>query len=257
MTPHSYAFTRKTIGRLSCGVVHPTDEQLPIGSVAVFCHGFGASGDDLVGLAEEILHLATLQMGTVMVFPEAPLDLDEQGIPGGRAWWMLSIQRLIDAMEQGHYELIKDSVPDGIDMARDHLVETVQLVLESVGLGPDRLLLGGFSQGAMLVVDTSLRGLPAPPAALSIYSGCLICQRIWQPLAAKLRDTAIVQSHGTQDPILPFQTARWLYDLLVEAGCTVNFIQFSGGHTIPWEAVESTAKNLTDLTNAPRSHAAN
>ncbi|RMF37355.1 MAG: lysophospholipase, partial [Planctomycetota bacterium] len=111
MTAHPYSLTRRTLGRLACAVVHPTDPALPIRSLAVFCHGFGAGGDDLLGLGGELLHSASLDAGTMMVFPAAPLELDDQGIPGGRAWWLLSIQRLVSAMEQGQFELIREEVP--------------------------------------------------------------------------------------------------------------------------------------------------
>ncbi len=251
VNPQSYSLTRRTLGRLSSLVVHPTDPSVPIRSLAVFCHGFGASGDDLVGLGSELLHSATLEAATMMVFPAAPIELDAQGIPGGRAWWLLSIQRLVSAMELGRYEQIREEVPEGIDSAREHLVEAVEAAMELSGVDESRLMLGGFSQGAMLTVDTALRGLREPPAAACLYSGCLICERQWRPLAGRLRTTAILQSHGRMDPILPFQTGLWLRDMLVESGCTVDFVEFGGMHTIPSEAIERTAVRLAALTNAP------
>ncbi|RMF36850.1 MAG: lysophospholipase, partial [Planctomycetota bacterium] len=142
-------------------------------------------------------------------------------------------------------------VPEGIDEAREHLVETVQAAMELSGVDESRLLLGGFSQGAMLTVDTALRGLERPPAAACLYSGCLICEREWKPLAGRLQGSTILQSHGRLDPILPFQTGLWLRDMLVEAGCQVEFLEFDGMHTIPLPAIDRTAGILTDLTNAP------
>lgn len=240
------------MGSLQCGVVRP--RELPVKSVSFFCHGYGASGDDLVGLAPEIMRLAPLedptQGGTLMVFPEAPLTLEDEGMPEGRAWWLLSIQRLISALENGRYDEVKDEIPEGIDSARTALVEAISITLDQFGLDESQLLLAGFSQGSMLSMDTALRGLAKPPAKLVLYSSCLICQKAWRPLAGRLSETDIFQSHGSFDPILPLQTGKWLQELLTEGGCTVDFHEFQGIHTIPAEAIHRTAKLLASLHSA-------
>lgn len=231
-------------------MVRPSGNDRPIRSVAVFCHGFGASGDDLVGLAGELLQIAPSDEATMLVFPAAPISLEDEGIPGGRAWWRLSIQRLLSAIEDGHYELVREEVPQGIDDARQMLVETVYTLLDENELDESRLLLGGFSQGAMLSVDVACRGLKQPPAKLCLFSGCLICERQWKSTAARLAQTQILQSHGRIDPILPLQTGKWLTEMLRSAGCQVDFVEFNGVHTIPVQAIEKTAQMLAQLTNA-------
>lgn len=245
MNQLNYRAERTRIGALDCIVVAPAVANdaapPPITTLGVFCHGFGAGGEDLVGLASELLSGSTSAGAVQLVFPAAPLSLDDQGMPGGRAWWLLSIQRLISAMEAGHYEQIRQEVPPGIDEARDQLTEVIEISLERAGLTSQQLLLGGFSQGAMLAVETSLRGLQQPPAKLCLYSGALICEQYWKPAASKLAQTQILQSHGRFDPILPLQAGRWLRDMLQSAECTVDFIEFSGPHTIPQEAIERTA----------------
>lgn len=250
MNEAKYHFERQQLGDLNCGIVRPVDPQLPIDSLAVFCHGYGAGGDDLVGLASEILQIADIPNGTMLVFPEAPLSLEDEGMPGGRAWWKLSIQRLLSAIETGQYELIREEVPDGIDAAREMLTNTIRLACEATKLDASKLLLGGFSQGAMLSVDTAVQGLPAPPKKLCLFSGCLVCERQWKPNATKLNETDIFQSHGRIDPILPIQTGKWLTEMLTSEGCTVDFFEFNGVHTIPMQAIEKTAAMLSELSRA-------
>lgn len=246
MNQHAYQFSRQQLGQLQCGVVRPSDPNQKITSLSVFCHGFGAGGDDLVGLAGELLQGAQTD-SAMMVFPAAPLSLDEAGMPGGRAWWMLSIQRLMDALEDGRYEQVREEVPEGIDDAREKLCGVIEAAMTIAEVDERRLLLGGFSQGAMLSVDTALRGLATPPAKLCLFSGCLICEREWKPHASKLREVEIFQSHGRLDPILPLQTGLWLTEMLRDGGCTVDLHQFDGAHTIPQEAIESTARILANL----------
>lgn len=246
MNQATYQFSRQRLGSLECGIVRPTDTSQPINALAVFCHGFGAGGDDLVGLASEILQIAPDQ-STMMVFPAAPISLEDQGMPGARAWWLLSIQRLLSALEDGRYDQVRDEVPEGIDAAREKLVETIESALSLCGLDESRLLLAGFSQGAMLSVDTALRGLNTPPRNLCLYSGCMICERLWKPQAAKLSSTEIFQSHGRLDPILPLQTGKWLAEMLEDGGCQVEFVEFNGVHTIPMQAYERTAQMLASM----------
>jgi phospholipase/carboxylesterase len=51
------------------------------------------------------------------------------------------------------------------------------------------------------------------------------------------KDLPVFQSHGTQDPILPFAIAERLRHVLDDAGMRVSFTQFDGGHGIPPEAM--------------------
>ncbi len=87
----------------------------------------------------------------------------------------------------------------------------------------------------MLAVDTVVRGLPAPPGKLAVMSGALICESLWRAGATRLQDLAVVQSHGRMDSILPVQTGRWLHELLVAGGASVDYLEFDGDHTIPFE----------------------
>ncbi len=250
MAQLKYRAERTELGGLDCILVVPineSDEPLTPKLAGVFCHGFGAGGDDLVGIAGELLQSMGTEEPVVLAFPAAPIDLTDEGMPGGRAWWRLSIQRLMSALEDGRYEEVREEVPEGIDEARELLVGCVNALLEKFGLDHQRLCLGGFSQGAMLTVDAICRGLEHSPAIACLFSGALICERQWKKSVAKFAGVATVQSHGTIDPVLPLQTGKWLSELLTDGGCEVDFIEFHGPHTIPPEAIHKTALMLTKL----------
>jgi len=238
-----YRSRHELLGKLDCVSIQP-EGDVTVEKLAVFCHGFGAPGTDLVGIAQELLNASGTEEPMQLLFPAAPLSLEDQGMPGARAWWLLSIARLIAAMESGQFEQIRDEVPEGIDAARESLTETIEIALTNAGLTESNLLLGGFSQGAMLAVDVACRGLKTPPAVLCLYSGALICEKFWKAAAGRLTKCRILQSHGRQDPILPFTAGVWLRDLLMKAECDVEFIDFNGPHTIPWEAIERTGDLL-------------
>ncbi|MGN6135909.1 MAG: alpha/beta hydrolase [Aureliella sp.] len=244
MTKLRYRTHRATIGDLECAIVR-TDE--PPRAVGILCHGFGAPGDDLLGLAPDLLQARTGGEPVELIFPSALLSLADEGLPDGRAWWRLSIQRLIAMMEMGQYEAIREESPPGIDQARAALVAVIEDALERTGLSGRQLLLGGFSQGAMVAMECACCGLDETPGAMSLFSCCLIRERQWRPAMPKLAETKILQSHGEMDPILPLQTGLWLRDALADSGCKVEFLQFAGPHTISWEAIEGTARYLDDL----------
>jgi len=234
----------RTIGDLTCRIISPKDSQPPSG-VVVLCHGYGAPGDDLVSLANAYTHLQpSLTERIQFVFPEAPHTIPE--MPGGRAWWPIDMLKMQMAVMEGQFREMRQSVPEQLPEARDKLTAVLDCLGEETGLPRSRFVLGGFSQGSMLATDVTLR-LPESPAALIVYSGSLLAESEWRDLAPHRTGLRVLQSHGTLDPILPFEAATWLQDLLTGAGLDVEFISFPGIHTIPLEAVQSAATLIDDV----------
>jgi phospholipase/carboxylesterase len=232
-----------TLGPLRARVVDDDAREGPPSLVAIFCHGFGAPGDDLVSLAPEIAGLSTTVAERVrFVFPEAPLALDN--VPfGGRAWWPIDMMALQMAMARGAHRMLADESPEGLPSARQKLLALIDVVLQQTGLTMDRVFLTGFSQGAMLATDTTLR-LDEAPAGLGVLSGTLLNQGEWRRLAPRRAGLAVIQSHGHQDPILPFDGALALKGVLEEAGLAVDFHAFRGGHGIDGDVLEAIARFL-------------
>jgi len=235
---------KTTLGELVCTVITPTGCELPPRRVVILCHGFGAPGTDLVPLAGELLRLnRVLEQTTCFVFPRGPLSLDEFGLPTGRAWWPVDIERFAAAVETGNYDLLRHETPVGLVEAREKLIALINDVRQTFDVSTGQIILGGFSQGAMLTTDTAL-SLPQRPGGLCIFSGTLLCEEQWRELAAVRGPLPVLQSHGRQDPLLPFPAAEWLRDMLTAAGLPVEFLPFDGMHTIPAAAVERCAALL-------------
>lgn len=227
-------------GALDVVLVPPSDQRPP-NWLALFCHGYGAPGTDLVGLAD-FLQAGWEARGesVLLAFPAAPIRLDSMGLPGGRAWWEINMSQLLQLAAADSFEELADTEPPGIDQAADLLTEQIETSLLRLGLSPQQLILGGFSQGAMLSVDVALRRLSEPPAGLAIYSGALLCRPAWRKAASRLQASRVLQSHGRQDPILPISTGRALHQLLVDGGNSFPLLEFHGPHTIPLQALEQT-----------------
>jgi phospholipase/carboxylesterase len=217
--------------------------------LVVLCHGFGAPGSDLVPVGGEVLSLAPALADRVQfVMPAAPLSLADQGIPGGRAWWPLDVMQLTAAIERGEFRDQRAVLPPELPTSRQMLSALIEELSASSGLPLEQIVLGGFSQGSMLATDVALR-LPQSPAALCIWSGTLLCEEEWRSLAERRGRLRVLQSHGTQDPLLPFEAAVWLRDMLLEAGLDVEFLPFEGMHTIPLPALVRLADLLSELVD--------
>ena len=213
----------------------------PPRAAVVLCHGFGAPGDDLVPLHGELVHLQPSLADVRFYFPAAPLSLGGFGLGDARAWWMIDMNTVMK-LQLGDPEALRDYrriEPEGMAMARARLLQLVSEVRQETGLPASKLLLGGFSQGAMLTTDVTLR-LPEATAGLLVLSGTLLIEDEWKTLAAQRRGLPVFQGHGRQDPLLAFRTAEWLRDLLTQQGLDVTFHPFDGGHTI----------DLAELTQA-------
>lgn len=237
----------RTLGGLTCRMVDALPEGTPPRVIVIFCHGFGAPGTDLVPFAAELLEFdERLAQSARFLFPAAPLSLDLSGIPGGRAWWQLDMMKLNAAMISGEFRDLRNEYPQGLTEAREKLTALMTEVHQETGLPMSRWVLGGFSQGAMLALDTALR-LPDSPGAVCLFSGTLLCEEQWRELAARRGPLRVVLSHGRYDQILPFQAAVWVRDLLTEAGMDVEFLPFNGPHTIPPEALVRAAALIADI----------
>jgi phospholipase/carboxylesterase len=221
------AIERFQLAGLTTRVVGPADAKLTV----ILMHGFGAPGDDLVGLAPYI------HAPMRFVFPEAPLELG--GLYGdARAWWLLDLAKLERELASGREADRSGEVPEGLAAARDKVTQLVDEVKARFSISESQLVLGGFSQGAMMALDVSLH-LATPPAGVVMMSGTLLAASVWQPKMARLAATPVFMSHGRVDQLLPFSAAETLRDRLTAAGAHVEWHPFMGGHEIPPAVVDA------------------
>lgn len=234
---------RSTLGGLDVVTVQLAGG--PPKGVVVLCHGFGAPGTDLVGLAEALVSIEPRLANVRFHFPAAPLSLGNLGFGESRAWWLIDFEA-IEALRTASPEALRafrKAEPPGMAAARKALSAMVSEALNASRLAMNQLVLGGFSQGAMISTDVALR-LEEPPAGLAILSGTLVTEDVWGPKAKARAGLPVFQSHGRGDQVLPFMAAQWLTELLVSNGLEVDFRPFNGGHEIPEQVIEGLASFL-------------
>jgi phospholipase/carboxylesterase len=229
-----------TLGGLEVRIIGDTGD----GPIVVMLHGFGAPGDDLVPLGEVLAEAAP---GARFLFPAAPLALPAF-FGESRAWWMIDMEALERDMAAGVPRDRSAEVPDGMAEANARIMALLAALPDEVGDGP--LVLGGFSQGAMLSCDVALRS-GAPLAGLVLLSGTFLAAGEWRPRLASRRGLRVFQSHGRRDPLLPFGAAERLRGELTAAGLEVDWHPFDGAHEIPPQVLRALDAFLRDLLAEP------
>jgi len=205
----------------------------------VLFHGFGANAADLVPLSDAIDPLSRMNW----YFPEAPHQIEIDGQRYGQAWFPESAEEMKEALYGNYFSRLEELDPEGLRQS----AARGQALLSTLSVSPENLVLGGFSQGAMVATEMAL-SLETPPAALVILSGALIAEERWKRMIKQAGRFHVFQSHGTADPILNFKGARELNSLFTDSGYLGEFHPFPGGHEISSHIVTEVSNFIMDRT---------
>lgn len=183
-------------------------------SVVVFLHGYGADGADLLGLSEP---LAPYLPGTAFYAPDAPEPCLNN--PMGYQWF--PIPWLDGSSEAAARESMVSAFAD--------LDGFLDSVLAREGLGADRMVVVGFSQGTMMALHVLPRREDAV-AGIVGFSGRLLAPEL---LAEARVRPPVLLLHGDQDPMVPYADMGLAERALSGAGFEVATHTMRGtGHGI-------------------------
>lgn len=206
---------------------HPTDDVPWL----ILFHGFGADAHDLEGLKDFFQFKSTVNLRFPNGVFEVPIG------PGwtGRAWWPLRLTSLPEDWSNYTPAEMQQLVPALLKMIQDLKVPW------------NKIILGGFSQGAMLATELYLQA-PETPMGLVSLSGSLIRQSEWKNQLSKRKGCKVLLSHGQNDQVLPIKGSQKLMALFQENGLHCKWVTFSGGHEIPVKVIESINNYVNELT---------
>lgn len=218
------------------------DNNLPRYGLALL-HGYGAHGQDLLDVGRALQN----RPNVFLLLPQAPLAL----VPDHNqfAWWPLDWNRL-QAIQQGDRPAalsFYNDPPQGMEATRHQLADWITHATKDLQLtSSNHVVLGGFSQGAMLAADLCITQ-DIPLAALLLFSGATVNHAQWQKCQPRPKNTPCFQSHGKQDPILPFFMAETLHLSLQDALNPVWFCVHPFGHDIPKQVLADASRFLERL----------
>ena len=180
----------------------------PEGLLVLF-HGRGVDEHDLFPL----LDVLDPQRRLLGLTPRGPLSLP----PGGRHWY--AVQAI--------------GYPDPATFLPTYAAASDWLgsVAEETSIGPERTVLGGFSQGAVMTYALGLGRGRLRPAALVALSGFLPTVPGFElDLEPPLPPVAI--GHGTFDPVISVEWGRRARQQLEAAGADVLYREYPLPHAV-------------------------
>ncbi len=192
-------------------------QPTPRPPMLVLLHGLAADEHDLFGMA------ADLDPRFQVITLRGPYEAGY----GGYAWFGLQFlpdgRRLVDERQ----------AVAGLDI----LIKEIESLVEAHS--PSKLILAGFSQGAMMAAAVALRRPELIQGAWLMSSRYL---RILDPGTKPSKALPIYMQHGLYDEVLRVAEGRELATVLKSRGHVVVFDEYAMGH-------ESTYQSLVDADN--------
>jgi phospholipase/carboxylesterase len=185
----------------------------PAGALVLF-HGRGADEHDLFPLLDALDPQRRLHGYT----PRGPLALP----PAGAHWYVVPRVGFPDT----------ETFDDSYALASEWL--------DALPFSPERIVLGGFSQGAVMSFALGLGRDRPNPAAIAAFSGFIPTVDGWEPALDDRPPVAL--GHGTFDEIIPVTFAREAHRLLGDDN--VLYREYPLPHAIDPRFVEEVAEWL-------------
>jgi phospholipase/carboxylesterase len=176
----------------------------------VLLHGRGVDENDLFPLLDELDPERKLLGAT----PRAPLTLP----PGGNHWY--AVRRI--------------GYPDPATFHSVYPVAGAWLddFLAANGLEHDRLVLGGFSQGAVMSYALGLGAERPRPAGILAFSGFVPTVEDFELDLTKAEGLPVAIGHGEYDPVIGVDWGRDARERLEAAGARVTYRESPMPHAI-------------------------
>jgi phospholipase/carboxylesterase len=214
----------------------PYSERAATGEAAgllVLHHGRGADDRNILALADVLDPRRTLHV----VAPRAPLILE--GAPGYH-WYVVG---------RVGYPEAQTFRAGCAQLAALH-----DELWTSTGIPPERTVLGGFSQGAVMSYALGLGGGRPRAGGILALSGFVPTVADWEPELATRRGLPVFIGHGTADSVISVEFARRARATLETGGLAVTYLETDGGHEVQRATAARGAEWLSaTLRNTPRS----
>lgn len=194
----------------------------------VLMHGVGSNEQDLFGLAGYVppqFHVLSLR---------APFAMGQ----GAFAWFQFTVDvsgtRHIDAPQE--------------QQSRALVQQTVDQAAQQLGIAPERVVLGGFSQGGIMALSQLLTQ-PQTLRAAVIWHSRLLPEivHLHAPAEAFAGKSAWV-SHGSYDNVIPLTSAHAIRNTLGALPLELSYHEYPGAHEIRPEELRASMQWLQDLT---------
>lgn len=154
-----------------------------VDSVVLFLHGYGADGNDLIGLS---LEFTKVLPNTAFFAPHAPFVCDVN--QAGRQWFPI-------------YEASEEQRLQGLLQSAAILGEVLAEIKRENNVPLSKVVLLGFSQGTMLALHVALRLHEAVAGVVGFSGMVLLADKLHEEIKQR---PPVLLVHGEADPVVPF-----------------------------------------------------
>lgn len=202
-----------------------------VDNIFILLHGYGTDKEDLLGLG---MRFRQILPNTAFLFVNAPwkIDIDKQD---GYQWFSLRTMNLFSILKE-------------IKISNKLLNSFIDEQLARFSLDESNMLIGGFSQGAIMTLYTGLRRNKSPMALLS-FSGMIpdTIGTLEKEIKCKPNTLLI---HGTFDKVVPYNNLERTEKILKEFDIPVESHSISEmGHEIDERALKYSLNFIKKVCN--------
>ena len=200
--------------------------------IVFLLHGYGADGADLIDLSSPFSMVLPYAK---FISPDAPFDCKMS--PMGKEWFPI------------------EDIPNGAINASNELLNLIKNECEKENLKLEDVLLIGFSQGAMMCIQSLLLS-KHNLLGIICYSGGTSQENIdaskhlIDKNIHKNSSTPVLLVHGEEDDIVPFSSLENAKKLLAEIGFEVKVVNRPGlGHGIDPDGITAGMEFVKKIIN--------
>lgn len=212
---------------LNTTIINPISKQKPKNAV-ILCHGYGGDGNDISILAN---YWKNYLPDTIFLCPNAPEKCAVSSV--GYQWF--------DLMDQSKQQILTKSLV--AEMKLNQLIDEVKV---RNNLEANKIILGGFSQGCMISLQTGIKRKDKINSIIG-YSGKIIdTEHLSKNIVSRPK---VILMHGDKDEIVPINFFLEAKEFFIKNNYPVELKSFKNcEHRIPQEGsslgLEFIKKNL-------------
>ncbi len=201
------------------------DTQSDPDCAVIWLHGLGANGHDFEPIVAELKLPSSVRAR--FIFPHAPVQAvslnNGMQMP---AWYDI-------------YSLDKNSAEDGAGIKKISK-EINQLIQQEIehGIGVDKIVLAGFSQGGALALYSGLNYPQRLGGLLALSCYLPLRENLGEFAKHSQGDLPIFLAHGRYDDVVPLAFARLAKELLEGQGFKINWHEYASAHTVCAEEIQ-------------------
>ena len=184
--------------------------------MVILSHGRGADMNDLADLAP----MLDAAGGCRFVFPNAPKPFEPYpGMAIGWTWF--------EGWPPQHQSVVE---------SRGEMLRFIDEIAQKYPTPDGKLIVGGFSQGALMALDSGLRTDRKLAGILCMSGG------LYEADLPDLRPRAglpVLIAHGSADDVVPVNHARRARRVLEDAGLEVEYHEYPMAHQVATEEAEA------------------